>query len=210
MRFPRPLVVAAALCLLGQADWHDASAAAPVALGHGDNRVDIGGQSKDAMDRSVGIPTQRGDTSPTSPKFLMQDAPGPANTATDDGATVGGEIISFGLAPCEHRRLIESGFVVRATEMLDSLDLPLTIWSTPPGLGDLDALQRMRELAPDGTFDLNHLYRPTLSACAPVAIGQAGYSLMRVQGLVGRHHTYAETRQLRTVRSGTRISILYY
>lgn len=96
----------------------------------------------------------------------------------DSGAPiVRGEVLAVSPTPATLEAARAAGFEVRQTERLEALDLTLVTLLVPEGLSARRALKRLRQLDPQGQFDVNHLYSgagtvaATATSPTPVRVG---------------------------------------
>lgn len=106
-----------------------------------------------------------------------------ANRATLDADDMGNpirrnEVITLDPTPEMLARIQTAGFAILRREHIEGLDLDLVVLGTPKGDDSREALQRLRKLAPEGQFDLNHIFEPAGAAlgagsAAALALGSA-------------------------------------
>ncbi|ARS29388.1 S8 family serine peptidase [Sphingomonas sp. KC8] len=106
-----------------------------------------------------------------------------ANRATLDADDMGNpirrnEVITLDPTPEMLARIQTAGFAILRREHIEGLDLDLVVLGTPKGDDSREALQRLRKLAPEGQFDLNHIFEPAGAAlgagsAAALALGRA-------------------------------------
>lgn len=86
------------------------------------------------------------------------------------------EIVGVDPSPAGRRRALDAGFTVVREERLDGLDLAVVVLAPPRGLSLRRAVERLRDLDPDGIWEFNHVYSPagTLAgASAPPPVSSA-------------------------------------
>jgi hypothetical protein len=98
---------------------------------------------------------------------------------TDDGPAVRGEIIAIDPAPATIRAADGKGFSAVAEERIDGLDMRTVTLRVPDGMSLERALRRLRRIAPDTQFAINHLHLSSGGASAALtgtalAAGTAG------------------------------------
>ncbi|MCW2337018.1 hypothetical protein M2337_001251 [Sphingobium sp. B2D3A] len=89
-----------------------------------------------------------------------------------------GEIIALDASPDLLARLKAAGFETLRTEAVEELGLPTHVLGVPRGETARKALERARKLAPEGVFDLNHVFEPAGGALGgadgAAAAGESG------------------------------------
>ncbi|MDP1777951.1 MAG: peptidase S8, partial [Brevundimonas sp.] len=73
---------------------------------------------------------------------------------------VRGEVVAVDLSPEGRRRALAAGFVVAREERLAALDMTTVVLTPPRGLSLQRAVERLRQLDPDGSFSFNHVHAP--------------------------------------------------
>lgn len=69
-----------------------------------------------------------------------------------------GEVVAFSPTDAALERARAAGFNVARERVLEGLDARLVVLQVPRGMSTRRALERLRGLDPDGTYDFNHLY----------------------------------------------------
>jgi hypothetical protein len=95
------------------------------------------------------------------------------------------ELLANSPSPAALRAAAELGFEVVREEGFAELGESLVVLRVPANLGTQDALMRLRELDPGGSWDFNHLY--TGSGALPLegGAGEAGHAAGTGKGAVG-------------------------
>lgn len=111
---------------------------------------------------------------------------------------VRGEILAYGRRAEALQLTQAAGFTVLRRRVLDGLDAEIVVLEVPAGMTARRALQRLRKLDPDGTYDYNHVYvgsgadaAPSSPASRPAASAQDEGAAIRVglidSGVATRH-----------------------
>ncbi|HWQ85757.1 S8 family serine peptidase [Brevundimonas sp.] len=79
------------------------------------------------------------------------------------------EIVGVDPSPAGRRIALDAGFTIVRETRLDGLELAVVVLAPPPGLSLRGAVERLRELDPDGIWEFNHVYSP-----AGALTGEAG------------------------------------
>jgi subtilisin family serine protease len=120
-----------------------------------------------------------------------------------------GEVVAFSPTDAALQRAQGAGFAVLRVRVLDGLDARLVILRAPDGMATRRALQRLKGLDPEGSYDFNHLYsdsgeigrsgRRVLRVVAEPSVGDAGAQRTQVRiGLIdgGVDTTHAVFRDI--------------
>ncbi|MCW2395524.1 MULTISPECIES: S8 family serine peptidase [unclassified Sphingobium] len=109
-----------------------------------------------------------------------------------------GEIIALDASPDLLVRLKAAGFETLRTEAMEELGLRTHVLGVPRGETARKALERARKLAPEGVFDLNHVFEPAGGALGgadgAAAAGESGASdvpIGMIDGGVAAHPALA-------------------
>ena len=70
------------------------------------------------------------------------------------------EIVAVDPSPAGRRMVLDAGFTVIREERLEDLDLAVVVLAPPRGLSLRRAVERLRELDPDGSYEFNHVHAP--------------------------------------------------
>lgn len=68
------------------------------------------------------------------------------------------ELVGFGVAAQGLANAQAAGFVISRRDALRSLDADIVVLTAPQGMSARKALQKLREIDPDATYDFNHIY----------------------------------------------------
>lgn len=98
---------------------------------------------------------------------------------------VRGEVVAVDLSPEGRRRALDAGFTVVREERLAALDMTTVVLSPPRGLSLQRAVDRLRDLDPDGSYAFNHVYAPA-GALAEAGAAPAAAAMSGPQGGRGR------------------------
>ena len=79
------------------------------------------------------------------------------------------EIVAVDPSPASRRIALDAGFTVVREDRLDGLDLAVVVLAPPRGQSLHRAVERLRELDPEGAYEFNHVHSPAgaLAASAP-------------------------------------------
>lgn len=121
--------------------------------------------------------------------------------ADDDGQPVRrGEIIALDASPALLARVQAAGFSMLREDEMEGIGVRVHVLSVPRGESGRKALERLHKLAPEGAFDLNHVFEPAgsaLGAAADAAAAAArsvrdrGDSIGMIDGGVAAHPALA-------------------
>jgi hypothetical protein len=70
------------------------------------------------------------------------------------------EIVGVDPSPASRRLALDAGFTIVREERLDGLDIAVVVLAPPRGLSLRRAVERLRDLDPDGIWEFNHVYGP--------------------------------------------------
>lgn len=73
---------------------------------------------------------------------------------------VRGELVAVDLSPQARERALAAGFAVVREERFDGLDMTTVVLAPPRRLSLRRALERLRDLDPDGSYAFNHVHTP--------------------------------------------------
>lgn len=111
------------------------------------------------------------------------------------------EVVAVAPAPDLLKKAEAAGFTRLRAERLDALDIPLLVLSPPSGMSLHRALERLRQIDPQGTFDYNHVFEPASAAPQGASGGAAatrgraaGASIGLIDGGVANHPALAAAR----------------
>lgn len=121
------------------------------------------------IERAVATPLQRGLRSggiDLLAKRLVRRYPDAVALDPAGAAIVRDEVVAIDPDPEVLEAARSAGFGIGEERNLDGLGLRLVVLHAPPAMQAAVALARLRELAPDGSFDFNHLYFGSASSSA--------------------------------------------
>lgn len=117
------------------------------------------------------------------------------------------ELLAVNPSPEVRRVMQDAGFGVVREERIDGLDLTVLVLSPPPRTSLRRALERLRRLDPEGTYELNHVYAPSgemtgagvppSSAGAVAGPRQGGVRLGLIDTGVDRRHPAVAGAEIR-------------
>ena len=159
--------------------------------------VDPGALEGTARDR-----LQQGLQAPARLRGLIRQSRGALEADPLGWPVVRGEVVAVDLSPEGRRRALAAGFTVVRVERLAGLDMTLVVLAPPRRLSLGRALERLRDLDPDGSYAFNHVHAPAGelagagAALGPMGAIQGGRGRMGLidTGVDGRHPAVAEAR----------------
>jgi hypothetical protein len=84
------------------------------------------------------------------------------------------EIVGVGATMQGLAAVQAAGFVISRQDVLQGLDTEMVVFTAPQGMSARKALQKLREIDPDATYDFNHIYfESDASAVAESAVATA-------------------------------------
>jgi subtilisin family serine protease len=115
-----------------------------------------------------------------------------------------GEVVAFSPTDAALEKARDAGFTILRERVLDGLDARLVVLRAPDSMATRRALQRLKGLDPDGSYDFNHLYSDSgevgrSTGDAPIGDAAAGHPDATVRiGLVdgGVDTTHAVFRDI--------------
>ncbi len=139
--------------------------------------VDTGSLDRMARDR-----LQQTLEAPSRLRQLIRRSGGALEADPEGWPVVRGELVAVDLTPEGRRRALEAGFVVVREERLEALDMTTVVLTAPRGLSLRRAVERLRDLDPQGSYAFNHVHTPagdmagagTATAALPVPQGGRG------------------------------------
>jgi hypothetical protein len=159
--------------------------------------VDPGALEGTARDR-----LQQGLQAPARLRGLVRRSGGALEADPAGWPVVRGEVVAVDLSPEGRRRALQAGFAVVRDERLPALDMTTTVLAPPRRLSLERALERLRELDPEGSYAFNHVHAPAGelaeagAAAAPASAPQGGRGRMGLidTGVDASHPAVAEAR----------------
>lgn len=123
---------------------------------------------------------------PARLRGLIRRSDGALEADPEGWPVVRGELVAVDLTPEGRRRALDAGFVVVREERLEALDMTTVVLTPPRGLSLRRAVERLRDLDPEGSYAFNHVHTPagdmaevgTLSATAMLSPPQGGRGRM--------------------------------
>ena len=113
---------------------------------------------------------QQGLEAPARLRGLIRQAGGVLEADPEGWPVVRGEVVAVDLSPEGRRRALEAGFTVVREERLAALDMTTVVLTPPRGLSLRRALDRLRDLDPDGSYAFNHVHAPAGELAAAGAV----------------------------------------
>ena len=106
----------------------------------------------DRVDRALQAPARLRDLVRRSDGALEADPLG--------WPVVRAEIVAVDPSPQGRRAALDAGFSIVREDRLDGLDLAVVVLGPPRGLSLRRAIDRLRDLDPDGVYEFNHVHSP--------------------------------------------------
>ena len=141
---------------------------------------------------------------PARLRGLIRRSGGALEADPEGWPVVRGEVVAIDLSPEGRRRALDAGFTVAREERLAALDMTTVVLTPPRGLSLRRAVERLRDLDPQGSYAFNHVHAPagelaeTRSGPAPAAAStpQGGGGRMGLidTGVDVRHPSVADAR----------------
>ena len=142
--------------------------------------VDPGALEGMARDRLA-----QGLEAPARLQGLIRRSGGALEADPEGWPVVRGEVVAVDLSAEGRRRALDAGFVVVREERLAALDMTTVVLTPPRGLSLRRAVERLRDLDPDGSYAFNHVHAPA-GELAEVGAGPALTTAPVPQGGRGR------------------------
>lgn len=145
---------------------------------------------------------QRGLQAPARLRGLIRQSRGALEADSLGWPVVRGEVVAVDLSPEGRRRALGAGFTVVREERLAGLDMTMVVLAPPRRLSLGRALERLRDLDPDGSYAFNHVHAPAGemaeagAAPGPMGAMRGGRGRMGLidTGVDARHPAVAEAR----------------
>lgn len=96
-----------------------------------------------------------------------------------------GELVAIDPSNETIARVCGAGFRVLRDEQVEGLELHVVILAPPAGDGTREGLARLRRIAPEGTFDYDHVFEPAGSALLVIGGSAAAPSAQTRQATIG-------------------------
>lgn len=135
------------------------------------------GMARERLERGLEVPARL--------QSLIRRSDGALEADPEGWPVVRGEVVAVDLSPVGRRRALDAGFVVAREEHLAALDMTTVVLTPPRGLSLRRAVERLRELDPDGSYAFNHVHAPA-GEVAGAAAGPALATAPAPQGGRGR------------------------
>lgn len=103
---------------------------------------------------------ERGLEVPSRLQSLIRRSDGTLEADPEGWPVVRGEVVALDLSPESRRLVLDAGFVVVREERLAALDMTTVILTPPRRLSLRRAMDRLRELDPNGSYSFNHVHAP--------------------------------------------------
>lgn len=114
----------------------------------------------DALTRAGREGLERGLQIPARLRGLIRQSGGALEADPDGWPAVRGEVVAVDLSAEGRRRALAAGFTVLREERLTALDMTTAVLTPPRGLSLRRAVERLRELDPEGSYAFNHVHAP--------------------------------------------------
>lgn len=139
--------------------------------------VDAGslrGMARDQLQQTLEAPARL--------RGMVRRSGGALEADPEGWPVVRGELVAVDLSPEGRRRALEAGFIIVREERLAALDMTTVVLTPPRGLSLRRAVNRLRDLDPEGSYAFNHVYTP---AGEMAEAGAAPASAMRMTPQAG-------------------------
>lgn len=100
---------------------------------------------------------------------LVRARPRDLDRDADGAIVMRGQIVALAPRPAALQAAQSAGFVVAEQRRFDALGLRVVVLRAPPGLATQQAMQRLRQLDPQGEYVYNHLYSESQAGEASAA-----------------------------------------
>ena len=110
---------------------------------------------------------------PSRLRGLIRQSDGALESDPLGWPVVRAEIVAVDPSPQGRRIALDAGFTVVREERLDDLGLVVAVLAPPRGLSLGRAVERLRDLDPDGIYEFNHVYSPAGASAKGPASGAA-------------------------------------
>lgn len=97
---------------------------------------------------------------PSRLRDLIRRSDGALEADPDGWPVVRAEIVAVDPTPARRRMALDAGFTIVREERLEELDLAVVVLAPPRGLSLRRAVERLRHLDPDGSYEFNHVHAP--------------------------------------------------
>lgn len=97
---------------------------------------------------------------PTRLQGLIRRSGGALEADPEGWPVVRGEVVAVDLSAEGRRRALTAGFTVVREDRLPALDMTTVVLAPPRGLSLRRAVERLRNLDPDGSYAFNHVHAP--------------------------------------------------
>ncbi len=114
----------------------------------------------DALTRAGREGLERGFQAPARLSGLIRQSGGALEADPDGWPAVRGEVVAVDLSAEGRRRALAAGFTVVREERLAALDMTTVVLASPRGLSLRRAVERLRDLDPEGSYAFNHVHAP--------------------------------------------------
>ena len=128
---------------------------------------------------------ERGLEAPARLQGLIRRSDGALEADPGGWPVVRGEVVAVDLSPEGRRQALAAGFTVVREERLAALDMTTVVLTPPRGLSLRRAVERLRDLDPDGSYAFNHVHAPA-GELAEAGAAPAPSALPAPQGGRGR------------------------
>lgn len=97
---------------------------------------------------------------PSRLRDLIRRSDGALEADPNGWPVVRAEIVAVDPSPAGRRAALDAGFTILREERLEGLDLAVVVLAPPRGLSLRRAVERLRDLDPDGAYEFNHVHSP--------------------------------------------------
>jgi subtilisin family serine protease len=136
----------------------------------------------------------RGLQAPGRLRGLIRQSGGALEADPDGWPAVRGEVVAVDLSAGGRRRALAAGFTVGREERLAALDMTTVVLAPPRGLSLRRAVERLRELDPEGSYAYNHVHAPAGELAGAGGAARAGSAPQGGRGRMGLIDTGVDER----------------
>lgn len=106
---------------------------------------------------------------PSRLRDLIRRSDGALEADPQGWPVVRAEIVAVDPSPAGRRAALDAGFTIVREARLEALELAVVVLAPPRGLSLRRAVERLRDLDPDGHYEFNHVYSPAGALAAEAA-----------------------------------------
>jgi len=148
----------------------------------------------ESLPEAVREGVQRGLEAPVRLRRLVGRSGGALEADPRGWPVVRGEVVAVDLSAEGRRRALQAGFAVLREERLAALDMATTVLAPPRRMSLARAVERLRELDPQGSYAFNHVHSPAGDLAAADAASGVPGAPQGGRGRIGLIDTGVDTR----------------